>query len=53
MNDVSYDIQVERERDLVLMSLAGFFGPSDVEGFRALRRLAFAQLRCPPRVRTH
>lgn len=44
----NYHVVARPEHDLISMTLSGFFGPSDVAGFDAARRLAHARLRCAP-----
>ena len=42
-----FSIDVEPERDLVRIAMAGFFTPQDIENFLDARREAHQKLRCP------
>lgn len=44
----SYSFDIDERRDLVLMTLGGFFSPGEIEAFDDARRLAYRQLRCAP-----
>ena len=43
----TFDIQVDPDRDLVRITLAGFFDLHAIQSFLAARSEAFARLRCP------
>ena len=43
-----FSIEVDPERDLVRIRMAGFFRQADVVAFLEARRIAHQQLRCPP-----
>ncbi|WP_375392753.1 hypothetical protein [uncultured Sphingomonas sp.] len=42
----SYDVSAQPERNLILITLAGFFRPDDLAGFDRVRRAALDRLRC-------
>jgi hypothetical protein len=48
MTASNFAIQVEPQRDLVRITLSGFFVPADVSAFVAARNKAHAGLRCTP-----
>jgi len=43
-----FAIDVDPARDLVRLTLAGFFAPEDVQRFESQRDAAHARLTCPP-----
>ena len=43
-----FSFEVDPEHDLVRIKMAGFFRQADVAAFLEARRVAHAQLRCPP-----
>jgi hypothetical protein len=44
----TFQIRAEPARDLILIRMAGFFTPADIERFVAARARAHAELRCGP-----
>ena len=44
----SFSFEVDPERDLVRIRMAGFFRPTDIADFLAARRVAHQALRCGP-----
>lgn len=44
----TFSIVCEPDRDLIRISMAGLFAPSDIAAFLAARREAHAELRCAP-----
>lgn len=44
----SFHIETEPARDLVRITMSGFFTPDDIEAFLAARAAAHKQLRCGP-----
>lgn len=44
----SYDVAVDLARDLVRITLSGFFDETAIRGFLAAQRAAHAELRCAP-----
>lgn len=43
-----YRIEADPDRDLIRITMSGFFEASDIEGFLDARRVAHRQLRCGP-----
>lgn len=43
-----YIFQADPDRDLIRITMSGFFETSDIEGFLEARRAAHRQLRCEP-----
>lgn len=46
--DANFSFEVDVRRDLVVITLGGFFSRADVDAFLAAREVAHARLRCAP-----
>jgi hypothetical protein len=44
----TFSVTADRDRDLIRITMAGFFAPRDIVTFLAARRNAHAELRCGP-----
>jgi sulfite reductase beta subunit-like hemoprotein len=46
--DANFAFDVDPRRDLVRITMSGFFQPADIVRYERARELAFARLRCAP-----